>query len=275
MRGSLLFYQLFIIIFFAYASEDTLYIDVIQSDIPLYKTFYDDGLYEEAIKILDSLIRVDTLQKTVLLFDLASCYIAKGDTVTGRKICEQIVEKDSSFYPDTILTSPKILGVFRDVKDRYKSSLEEDIISVTDTLKYYETNKSKPFFSEGISGNQKGINLDEKPVIASPTSYNLSRIFKYTGAIIPFGGGHFVAGQKTKGILILTAEVGAMCGMIWAYYTRQNFFESGSNGHGWYEGNKVYYNKYTNYSRISFGFLVGVYIFEVADSFYQLRKKNK
>lgn len=268
----LLFFVMFLICTVV-AKEDTLYIDIMQSSTSLYRALYEEGLYDDAIRILDSLIKEDTLHKIILLFELASCYIAKGDTINGRKVCEQIIKEDPAFYPDTIFTSPKILKVFRDVKEKYLTSMKKEGTFLKDTIQLSLDTTSEALL-EYNKRVQKEIILSDEFTPTFSSQYNFKDIIKYSVGIAPLGIGHFVIGQKTKGFLIFTGEIVSICGMIWAYNTREKYFEGGPTGHGWYEGNEKYYRKYTTYSRISFGFLLGIYLYEVGDYFYQLKKEK-
>jgi tetratricopeptide (TPR) repeat protein len=194
---------------------------------PPYKTLYEEGLYDEAISLIQDSLTSDTLNIKQLLFFLASCYIARGDRDNGAMTFKRLIKIDPGFQLDTILTPPKILEIFKTVR------AQEPALQV------------------------KTLRPDPRP----------SPLLSIPLGFVPGGAGQFYHREPKKGALLLAAQAASIAVFVWAGWKRDGCYKSGPQGYGWYEGNEAAYNRYTNYARIGFGIFVGSYTVGVIDYF--------
>ena len=247
---------------------------------PLYQQLYEEGFYDTAITLLDSLIASDSAGGRELLRYLAFCHIARGDGEAGVSVFERIFDLEPGFRLDTLLTSPKILKVFHRALERHEAKKPPpDTVASSEAVSPVEKEPgdttggdidtvASAVHRDAASGKDTGkvaaTDLTMKETLTRPH-------VKYVPGLLPGGTGQFYHRQWIKGALLLTAQAAALAGCVWSYHTRQSYYD---HRYGWYPGNRVAYNRYTNYTRLGSAVFIGAYTFSVVDYFSVMHNKR-
>lgn len=230
---------------------------------PLYQKFYEEGFYDTAIALLDSLIAADSAGSGELLRAAAFCHIARGDRETGASIFGQLLDRHPAFRLDTLLTPPKILEVFLSVVEQ-----RDALRRASDSL----LGVKAPPAVEPL----QSVTTESRPETAAP-AVRFSRpevpllLVKYSMGFLPGGAGQFHHRQWLKGALLLTAQVASFAVCAWSYHTRQECYD---DRYGWHQGNMAAYNRYTGYARLGSAVFIAVYTLSVIDYFSIMHKKR-
>jgi tetratricopeptide (TPR) repeat protein len=241
---------------------------------PAYKVLYEQGFYEDAINLLDSIIAQDTVENQELLFYLASSYIARGNLEAGGTVFERILDNDPDFQLDTLFTPPKILAVFHDVRFHRASHTE---MADTSTI----TQDSTATVADTVTPTISSDNIDTAAV--EPTAAltvdtvrtGLHPVLEYSVGLLPGGVGQFYQRKPYTGVLLFAAQVTSIVGCVWSARKREMYYDGPPNGYGWYDKNRAEYNRYTNYNRLGVGVIIGSYTYGLIDYFWGVRKKRE
>ena len=247
---------------------------------PDYRTLYEEGFYQEAITLIDHIVSGDSACGREPLRYLAFCHIARGDREQGENAFERLLDCDPQFRCDSLFTSPKILDVFNGVLERHlqKQSLSDrgspadtlsaispDTTAVSAPPALPDSSLIRPAAAPGALPTP-----DEAAISVSVATHRLP--VRYLPAFLPGGGGQFMQRQWIKGALFLAVQAAAAGGYVWAYHTRQSYYDP---VYGWSASrNETAYNRYTSYARLGFGVCIGTYTFSVIDYFWTVRKQN-
>ena len=242
--------------------------------LPAYRTLYEEGFYQKAISVLDSLVADDSVCGREPLRYLAFCHIARGDREAGEKVFERLLGCDSLFRCDTLLTSPKILEVFRDVLGRYTERHEASdtsTVAATTDETLTDTSGGTVDSTEHLSFLPATPAPPAEPAQTSALATPRLSPVTYLPGLLPGGGGQFLQHEWIKGALYLTAQVASVCGYVWAYRTRQSYFDP---DYGWYAPvNETAYKRYTAYAWIGCTVFIGTYTVSAIDYFRTIRKQ--
>jgi hypothetical protein len=247
--------------------------------VPVYRTLYEEGFYQEAITVLDSLSAADSGCSVDLLQYLAYCHIARGDRTTGEQVFERLLGCDPHYRCDTLFTSPKILAVFSAALTRYS-----DLQQKTDAAASADSNKvSAPVpaaatpdapVTQPANRAAAHTGLLPAPDSAGRSVAGSSRgsLLRRVPGLLPGAAGQFTQRQWVKGMLLLAVQAAAMGGYVWAYHTRQSYYDP---VYGWYPPvNEAAYKRYTAYARVGCTVFIGAYTFSVIDYFHRQRKQS-
>ena len=242
---------------------------------PLYRSLYEQGFYAEAIALLDSLIAADTTGGNELPLYLAFCHVARGDRDAGAAVFERMLDRDPEYRLDTLLTPPKILDVFRAVRERRADRAPPSAapaVTVDTAVERAQAAAAVPSILPPVAGpvnpaTVSGVKLDTGKVDLHPA-------LRYPLGLLPGGAGQFSRRRPIKGTLLLVAQCAATVCWYWAYRTRETYFEGGPSGHGWYEENEAPYRRYTNFARMGVGIFIGSYTVGIIDYFLALRNNR-
>ncbi len=227
---------------------------------PLYKTLYEEGFYDEAISMIKDSLLHDTSNAKKLLIYMASCYIASNKREAGAAVFDRLLKADPYFQLDTLLTPPKIIKVFKAVKSQYKAKADTSHIINLISMSYKSLTSDSNVNS--FHSNTKDMKIDQR--LLKPLQISLG--------LLPGGAGQFYHKEHLKGLALLTVQATAASIFIWSGWKKNKHYESGLQGHGWYEGNKAINERYTNYARIGFCIFIGSYAYSVTDYFFKFKE---
>jgi tetratricopeptide (TPR) repeat protein len=232
---------------------------------PAYQLLYEQGFYQDAITLLDSLIDLDTAVNFERHYYLAASYIARGDRDSGAAVFAQMFEYDSLYQLDTLFTPPKILEVFQEVqKQRLTSSAPSSAVEQTEVPSPVSVQNDSTSFAVSDTGRLT-VSYDS-------ISTGVHPVLRISIGVLPGGIGAFYQKKPLRGALVLAAQVAAVAGSIWAYRTRQTYW---SETYGWMPGeNDAAYNRYTNYARVGYAVFIGSYTFSIIDYFTTIKKRR-
>jgi hypothetical protein len=248
-------------------------------EAPLYQKLYEEGFYDTAITLLDSLIAADSTGGRELLRYLAFCHIARGDGEAGVSVFERILDPDPGFRLDTLLTPPKILTVFLAVLERRESGQARPDSNVAIAQMAADETEQVDSIDNRADTAASAVRRDSadtgtKTVVATAVTMKDARgrpSVKYVPGLLPGGAGQFYHRQWIKGALLLAAQAAALAGCVWSYHTRQTCYD---DRYGWHQGNMTAYNRYTTYTRLGSVVFIGAYTFSVIDYFSGMHKKR-
>ncbi len=243
----------------------------VESDsLPLYQTLYEEGFYSEAIAILDSLVTADTACSRKSLRYLAFCFIASGERSAGEEAFDKLLTCDPAFRCDTLFTSPKILEVFRSVLARH-----------TPENRTTDTTVAAAGAADTAPGDRTDSDTAATPAKVLPTpgeavamaaSLQHPPPIRFLPGLLPGGVGQFTQKQWVKSALFLVLQAAAAGGYVWAYRTRQTFYDP---EYGWYAPiNEADYSRYTTYARIGGTVFIGTYTVSIIDFFRTMRHQK-
>lgn len=239
-----------------------------------YRELYEQGYYEEAIGLLDSLVMSDSGTNPERVYYLAACHIARGDRDKGAMIFGWLLANDSSYTLDSIYTPPKIFEVFRDVKVR---TLQIQTVATTiDTLCSIIPSTDSGMVLRTAADTRDGSKLRVDTLASSFSGGGNVRgqmhpAHSWPPGLLPYGGGQFLQRKPVKGALLCVMQAASLGICVWATHTREGFRD---DRYGWYDGNLTAWNRYTAYTRVGATLLLGSYAYGVIDYFYGLRKNR-
>jgi hypothetical protein len=224
-----------------------------EQEEPAYKVFYENGFYTAAIELLQSRIRErpDTVNVEYLTY-LAFCYTATGRQDSARRIFLKILDRDSTFYLDTIAISPKIVSVFdsaRSIRGMRHAAEVVDAPSV-----------SIPALTPADTVPPGAAPDGAAPGLTAhlPSAHWI----RFGIACVPGGVGQFQDRHPFRGVLLLSLQA-LGCGVgFWAYYTRKDHYDP---SYGWWERNRNNYQNHTNLSIAGFTLFISAYAISTAD----------
>jgi hypothetical protein len=235
-------------------------------DEPFYRLLYEQGFYDEAIALLDSLAAADTSGNRELLLYLASSYIARGDADSGASVFRRMLAADPAYRLDTIMTPPKILEVFRNVRNEFETRT-----APPDTVKTEPDSGAPEPVAAVVDSPDTGAVSSLALPGADRSIEGPHPVLRYSFGILPGGAGQFFQRKPIRGALILAAQIGAAAGCYWAYRTRESYRHS---RYVWYDGNREAYERYTGYARLGIGVAIGSYTFGLFDYFLMPPEKQ-
>lgn len=226
---------------------------------PDYKILYEEGFYDKALQLLDSLVAADTFFSETVHYYRAACFIAKGDTAEGARAFETILDHHCDYSLDTLFTPPKILRVFHEVRTGF--SCEEEKSMVYDTIRAIIVDTvSESSIPEKAAADSLMLPVAFVDTMPTETAFPV----RVSLGVLPAGAGQWYQGKKIRGALILSTQIAAVAGCIWSYNKRESYY---SKRYGWYEGNRSAYVKYTSYARFGGTIFLGSYIYGIIDYF--------
>jgi hypothetical protein len=225
---------------------------------PEYKILYEEGFYDKALQLMDSIAAAETLFSETVHYYRAACLIAKGDTGGGARAFATILEHNCDYSLDTLFTPPKILTVYRAVQTGF--SCKEETEAASDTAVTTSTD------TIGDSTDVKTGPGDTLivPLIADTLKTETALPVRISLGVMPAGAGQWYQRKRIRGALIASAQIAAIAGCIWSYNIRESYY---SNRYGWYKGNRSAYEKYTNYARFGVTIFIGSYVYGCIDYF--------
>jgi hypothetical protein len=221
---------------------------------------YENGFYKEAIELLYTKIkeRPDSLNLEYLQY-LAFCYIAGNEPDSASAVIVKILDADSSFFPDTIATSPKILRAFSDARNlRRAPHRPEPPPSAADTVP-----QPSPLAAAAAVPSPRAVPEHLFSQKASlPSDWR-----RYMLYCMPGGTGQFYRHYPGRGVMALALQAMGLAAGYWAYGKREDAYDS---NYGWNSGNREEYIKYSRLSLAGFCIFLTAYAISVSENFIRL-----
>ncbi|OGJ87315.1 MAG: hypothetical protein A2350_03465 [Candidatus Raymondbacteria bacterium RifOxyB12_full_50_8] len=234
----------------AYADEEQKELVPAKTQDPAYKVLFESGFYNEAIDYLEAKIldRQDSGRQDYMRY-LAFSYILVNRLPEARAVFSAMLDEDSTFVLDSVLTAPNLYDVFTSARIEWRTR--------------HSLKPAEP-------GSEAAPAASLRPADTVPLVMARSGASWYRAPVclLPAGAGQFQAGSKVKGGAMLVVQTLALGVSIWAYNKRQNYYHP---DYGWYAGNIDENRTYGNLYRASFGVFAGAYLYSIVDGFLSLR----
>lgn len=231
---------------------------------PAYKVFYENGFYDEAIELLRSKIKTPlSPADSELIKYKAYCFIGSGKNDSAIAAFFTLLNIDSSFYLDPVLTSPKIIAVYNEAIAKWKKN--KDIAEAKLT--------QFPEKQSGVTGNQNiEKNVSELLIVGSDVlmpHFN-STWYQYPLCVLPGGVNQFYKKRAVYGAVTLALQTAGVLVAYGCYKKRDSHYDE---KYGWYDGNRGDYIRYGVISKIGLGTFAITYTLSVIDNFLHMKKK--
>jgi hypothetical protein len=218
-----------------------------------YKSLYENGFYEEAVKILESMVKGphDTMGEEPLK-TLAFAYILLNRQAEAVAVFKELLSRNPEFSLDPIVTPPRFFEVFHQSRMEWQMSPEGRAMLLR--RKAVEDSLRLALFNSAMRESR------DPAYVRVPV------------CLLPGGAGQFYHRQYLKGGLLLAAQTAFLGAAVWSYNQRQGLKDP---QFGWTAANQDANLRYVNYMRIEFGLFSLAYLGGAVEAFLEPSAKEK
>jgi hypothetical protein len=247
------------------AAEEPREVATVSDEEPAHKVLFESGFYAEALEYLDGRIEsADSSEWQEYQKYRAFCLILTGQRERADTVFCSMLDRDSSFALDPLMTSPKIYEVYFAAKQSWRARNPFPADAARgDTL---SADSARGPADSSSAGAGRTAAVERGDTAAGDEWYRVPLYF------LPGASGQFYNRDVKKAVPLLAVQTLGLVGSIVTYAARSSHYH---DDYGWYEGNAREYENYTTAYRVEFSVFLVSYVYSVVDAFVSHRRRER